>query len=167
LRRMVLSGESSVHRLNWPGRITSMCVEDIAHVIVEVSRRKPTGDQPALYIAVGENLTVADIARAYHQAYELEYDPIHIPGLFWKMIEVATAPKRVWEKILPHALYNKIWQINILVTQAYWNESGKMRDILGAYRLTTFKEFCSKLVQQERDSKLHEILRRDSGVHPT
>jgi dolichol-phosphate mannosyltransferase len=166
IRKMVLDGESVLHRMNWPGRVSSMYVEDMAHLISEVSKHKPAGG-PALYIPSVEALTVTDISRAYHEAYEIEYDPIHIPKFVWKLLEWTTGRKRLWEKIFPHFIYNKIWQANILVSQGYWNESQAMGKVLGDYRLTTFREFCLKLVQQERERNLHEILRRDHSIHPS
>ena len=56
----------------------------------------------------------------------------------------------MWERILPHTFYNKIWQMNIIIGQAYWNESKKLRVILGGRRLTAFKEFCFQSADKER-----------------
>jgi dolichol-phosphate mannosyltransferase len=166
VKKMVTGGETTLHRMNWPGRVSSMYVEDMAHFIAEVARHKPAGG-PELYIPSVEALTISDMSRAFYEAYELEYDPIHVPGFVWKTLEFVTGRKRFWETVLPHVLYNKVWQANILVSQGYWNESEKMQNILGKYRTTTFKEFCMKLAQQEREYKLHEILRRDHSVHPS
>jgi dolichol-phosphate mannosyltransferase len=166
LKELMLE-ESSLVRLNWPGRISSMYVEDIAYFIAQVSRHKPAGQDPALYMPCTEAPTVAQMCQAYHEAYGIAYEPIRLPRFVWKIFEVISGEKRVWEKILPGVLFNRVWQLNILVGQAYWNESQTMDKILTLRRLTTFKEFCHQLSQQDKERSLHEILRRDHVVHPS
>jgi len=55
----------------------------------------------------------------------------------------------LWEKILPHKIYNAVWQSNILVGQGYWNESVKMTKVVGSRHLTSFEEFSRLVAAQD------------------
>ncbi len=165
LKQKVREQESLFPRLNWPGRISCMHVDDMAFFLAEAAKQNPSG-KTALYIPSTEAITLAQMSRAYHKAYNIDYDPIHIPVFVWGLFEFVTGRKRLWEKVLPHGLYNKVWQAHMLIGQGFWNESEIMSRIVGDRHLTTFDEFCLNLAGKEREHQLHEILRRDEAVHP-
>lgn len=149
LRRLVLE-RSWLARLDWPGRISSMFVEDMAWFIREVAQYRPADGKRELYIPSVQSPTVAQMCEAYAKAYGLEYRPIRLPVFIWRFLEWLTGRKRLWEKILPHKIYNTVWQSNILVGQGYWNESIKMARIVGSRHLTSFEEFSFLVAAQDR-----------------
>lgn len=140
LRKLVLSG-SWLARLNWPGRVSCMYVEDMAWFICEVSKRPAARGCTQLYIPSVEAPTVGQMCASFAKAFGREYRPIRCPGFVWRILEWVTGRKRFWEAILPHKFYNTIWQANILVGQGYWNESVKLSGIARSRRLTTFDDF--------------------------
>lgn len=152
LRHLVLK-KSILARFNWPGRISCMYVEDMAWFIQEVSKNPPAQGTHELYIPSVEAPTVAQMAEAYARAFGMDYRPIKVPGFLWKCLEWITGLKRFWEKILPHKLYNTVWQANILVGQGYWNESVKLAKIAGNRRLTGFAEFARMVAAQSTKEK--------------
>ena len=147
LKRLVLN-RSPLTRLNWPGKISSMHVDDMAYVIEQVSRSKPPPGEHRLYIPSTDAYTVQQLCEAYYRAAGLPYDAIGCPASFWKAVEWVTGHKRFWEFILPHRLYNKVWQANILVSQGYWNKSETLKSLLGSRRLKTFEEHCAECAQE-------------------
>ncbi|MBI5630409.1 MAG: NAD(P)-dependent oxidoreductase [Elusimicrobia bacterium] len=147
LRRLVLKG-SPLTRLNWPGRVSGMHVEDMAYFISQVAALRPPAGEHELYIPSAEALTISQMCAAFHQAHGLPYKVIRLPKIFWKAAALATRPRPLIEKAFPHKLYNKLWQANILVEQGYWNESLKLKRILGDHKTTSFEDFCRKAARE-------------------
>jgi nucleoside-diphosphate-sugar epimerase len=152
LRQLVLN-KSILARFNWPGRISCMYVDDMAWFIQEVSKNPPASGTHELYIPSVEAPTVAQMAEAYALAFGMEYRPIKLPAFLWKGLEWITGFKRFWEKVLPHKLYNTVWQANILVGQGYWNESVKLDKIVRNRHLTGFAEFARMVAAQSTKEK--------------
>ncbi|MBL8012255.1 MAG: NAD-dependent epimerase/dehydratase family protein [Candidatus Omnitrophica bacterium] len=141
LRRLVLNN-SWLARLDWPGRISSMYVEDVSWFIHRVSQCPPPSGRHELYIPSAEALTVGQMCASYATALGQDYQTLKVPALVWQMMGWILRRHHVWEKILPHKFYNMIWQANILVSQGYWNESVKLEQLAGDRNLTRFEEFC-------------------------
>lgn len=152
LCRMVLN-KSLLTRFNWPGRISGIYVEDMAWFIDEVSKNPPAQGKHELYIPSVEAPTVEQMCAAYARAFGMENRPIKLPAFLWKCLEWITGRKRFWERILPHKLYNTVWQANILVGQGYWNESVKLARIARGRRLTGFEEFARMVAAQSKKEK--------------
>src|SRR5471032_901764 len=67
LSRLV-ARDSILARLNFPGKLSLISVEDIAQVILTVSKRPPPPGATELYIPVVEIATISDLLRWYYQA---------------------------------------------------------------------------------------------------
>lgn len=142
LRRLV-SRRSLLTRINWPGRVSSMYVEDMAYFISLVAASTP-GKEGELYIPSVEPLTISDMCAAFYKAAGQPYEPVRLPNIFWRTLALLTRPNRLLELVLPHEIYNKLWQANILVEQGYWNESLKLKKTLRDYKTTSFESFCKQ-----------------------
>lgn len=156
LRRLVLS-KSLLARLDWPGRISSIYVDDMAWFIQEVSQRRPVSGRHELYIPSVEALTVPQMCAAYALAFGVDYRPVKMPVFVWRMLEWIMGFQQVWEKILPHKIYNTVWQVNILVRQGYWNESIKLAQLAKNRRLTHFDEFSKMAAAEHAGKEKHEL----------
>lgn len=149
LKKMVLK-RSLLCRLNWPGRISSIYVEDMAWFLREVAEYKPGVGQYELYIPSVEAPSVTEMCASFARAFGLDYQPIRFPVFFWKILEWITGRKRLWERIFPHKIYNMIWQANILVGQGYWNESVRLSRFTQARRFTKFDEFTRMIADSAK-----------------
>lgn len=148
LKKLVLS-RSWLCRLNWPGRVSSIFVDDMAWFLRELMDHRPGNGQSELYIPSIQALSIGQMCEAYAKAYGIPHRVLELPGWIWAVLEWMTGRKRLWEKILPHKIYNTVWQANILVGQGYWNESVKVPAIFGTRQLTRFEEFCRRVAQKD------------------
>ena len=135
-------------RLNWPGKISVIFVEDMARFLVRVSDQPPVSGQCELYVPSAEALTVEDMSQIIHQAYGLPYKGTRLPAFVWKVISYLAVNKQWFEKILPHKLYNKFWQLCILVNNEFWCRSSKIDRILPAGERTGFQQYYSQLTEK-------------------
>ena len=141
-KKMVLKG-SILTRINWPGKMSLINVDDMASFLIQVSQRKPNSGNYEIYIPSIEVLTLAEMSKIVHEAYGLKYKSINFPSWFWNFCSFFAKRKYIFE-ILPHKLYNKFWQACILVNNEYWNNSKKINKFFTARKPTKFKDYYGK-----------------------
>ena len=146
-RKMVLEG-SLITRLNWPGKMSLINVDDLADFFILVSARnsKPGGYE--IYIPSIEVLTIAGISKIIHEAYGLKYKPINLPTWFWKICSFFARRKKFFEPILPHRIYITFWEACVLTNNEYWHESNKnIYKIFPNFKPIRFKEYYNKITK--------------------
>lgn len=133
--------KSFLSRLNWPGRISVILVEDMARFLIGIAQQPPAGGQRALYVPSVESLTLAQMSESIHKAYGLPYRGIRIPSVLWMMIASVAKNKKYIEKLLPHKMYNRFWQLFILVNDEFWCASHMPARIFADHRPTRFEDY--------------------------
>ena len=140
----MVENESLISRLDWPGKISLICVEDLARFLIKISHRPPIKGASRLYIPAVESLSFAEMCRIVYDASGKTNKKITLPKFFWRTISLLARNKAFFEKILPHRLYAKLWQSCIVVNNEFWNESLSLTEILNNPRPVRYKEFCQK-----------------------
>ncbi|MDP3765320.1 MAG: NAD(P)-dependent oxidoreductase [Nanoarchaeota archaeon] len=146
-KKMVLKG-SMLTRLNWPGKMSLINVDDMANLLIQVSRLKPKPGNYEIYIPSIEVLTLADMSKIIHGAYGLKYKSINLPSWFWNFCCFLAKRKYIVEAMLPHKQYNKFWQACILVNNEYWNTSKKINKFFTTRKPTKFRDYYRKIANR-------------------
>ena len=140
----MVGNENLLSRLDWPGKISVIYVEDLARFLIKVSHRLPIKGVSKLYIPAVESLTFLEMCRIVCDCSGKINKKITLPKFFWRAISFLARKKAFFEKILSHRLYNRFWQACIVVNNEFWNESLSLTEILNNPRPVSYKEFCQK-----------------------
>ena len=105
-------------RLNWPGRIGLINVNDIANYITNISQ-KPHKNLQIIPIAA-QNLTLSDIFKVLTEAQGKEYKQIKIPDFVWNLAKFLSTYLKYFESIIPAPIYNYFWRASIVVSSPLW-----------------------------------------------
>jgi hypothetical protein len=132
---------SWLSRLNWPGRVGIIHVRDMALFIYNVSLYKPNPKSNELYIPAVEAPTLQDMFKIIYEALNKDYKSIIIPEFIWQVISFAARNKRVFEVLLPHKLYNRMWQGFLVVNSEFYNLGLRIKEVLGEKSPKLFKEY--------------------------
>lgn len=109
LRQLVDNG-SIFSRLDWPGRVGLVYVEDAAKFILGAAK------MPSQTISIAsENLTLAEIFEKIYVSKGKEYKKIKVPNLVWEMAKKLRPYLKYFEPILPIKLFNYFWRASIVV----------------------------------------------------
>ena len=138
---------SFVSKLNWPGKIGLIYVEDMAQYLVLVSQRKISGQ--TIYLPAVESLSCSEMSTVIHQAYNLTYAPARLPNWVWNMGRFFARRKNVFERILPHKIYNKFWQFCLIVNGEYWYAPRKNAQYFPDWRPRSFKQYYSNKIKKD------------------
>jgi len=139
LKKQILNN-SIIARLNWPGLIGLIHIDDVAYVLLELAKRKPTPGKPEIYIPYAENLSLSNISRLMYKEMRLPYRQINLPVSFWKFCSSLRKYTPLFEKITPLTIYNPLWRWGLIVDNVLWCESRKLFKVLPKWEPKKFKE---------------------------
>lgn len=145
LSRMV-ARDALVARLNYPGKLSFISVDDIARILVLLSNRKWPSRSCELFIPVCEVMTIAELIHCYYKAHGIEYRPIRLPVFFWKFCDLVAKFFYRIEPVLPHAVNNRIWQLGLVVGNGFHNESGKIIRTFPELKLKRFLDVVGEMI---------------------
>lgn len=112
---------SILSRFDYPGRISVGYVDDVADALVHMSQTPPPAGKPELHIFAPESPSVAEMSEAIHKNLGVEYRPIRFPAFFWAFCRLFSRVFYALEPVVPHYLYNRIWQLTLLMNNGYDN----------------------------------------------
>lgn len=146
ISRMV-SRDSVIARINYPGALSLINVDDIAKILVLLSRRQVPSGTSELFIPVAEVMTISELIHCYYQAFAINYRPIRLPSAFWWFSDLVANFFYHVETVLPHAVNNRIWQFGLLVGSGFHNESEKIYRTIPGLKLKQFKDVVGELIR--------------------
>lgn len=141
----MVARDALVARLNYPGKLSFISVDDIARILVMLSSRQWAYRSCELYIPVCEVMTIAELIHIYYEAKEIEYRPIRLPPFFWKLCDLVAKSFYRIEYLLPHAVNNRIWQLGLVVGNGFHNDSRKIFRSLPELKLKRFKDAVGEI----------------------
>lgn len=109
----LLARQQPLARLDWPGRLALMAVEDAAELLRRSASSSETAGQRYL-ASSNENPAVWEIAQAIAEAKAVPYDPIRTPGLVKAMLGRLTG-RPCQLPGLPHRLQVTAWRTQLLL----------------------------------------------------
>jgi len=152
---------SFITRINWPGRVAMIYVEDIADVFIKVSQRS----DPRKYyevIPVVEALNLPEMCAMVYAALGTQPPGVfHVPHWFWKLLGGLAARKSYFEAVLPHSAYNRLWQLFVLSNNEFFNQSRVLDELLPRYPFVRFSNFALKrYAREEKTSDMSREVKR-------
>ena len=141
--------KSILMRLNWPGKISIIHVNDMADFILNVGKKALPNFQGELYIPSVEELTLEEMSMIVHKATGLVYNPIRLPKIFWSFCSFFAKNKNKIEYLLPHRIYDRFWQACLLVNNEFWNVSYKVFNVIDKSNAYTYKKYYSLKAKED------------------
>ena len=142
----MVARDALVARLNYPGKLSFINVDDIARILVMLSGRQWASRSCELYIPVCEVMTIAELIHSYYEARGIDYRPIRLPPLFWKLCDLVAKSFYRIEPVLPHAVNNRIWQLGLVVGRGFHNDSKKILRTFPELKLKRFRDVVGEMI---------------------
>ncbi len=116
--RKLVDTNSPFSRLNWPGKVALINVEDAAKFILNSSMRAP--QKPKIISIAVQNLTLAEIFEKITVGKGKVYSQIKVPNSVWNFAKFLRPYMKFFEPILPANIYNYFWRASIVVDSPLW-----------------------------------------------
>ncbi|GEM_PF-609717 len=124
-----LAGRGSLlSRMDYPGRITMMHVEDVADVLTRLAERNVPAGISETFLAYAEALSIHEMSAAIYAALGLPFRPIKLPRWFWSITQWASPLIYALESYVHRRIYNPLWQLTLLVNNGYHVVSSRLRE---------------------------------------
>ncbi len=135
---------SLLTRINWPGKVSMIYVDDIAELFVRLAQR-PDPESYLELIPSVENYSLYEMCQLTYAAMQVPQPlPLYLPKWFWRLCRQAALRKGILERALPHRLYTRFWQLFVLCNHEFWNESLLLSQFSQGLRFKTFHEFTQE-----------------------
>ena len=109
---------SPFSRLNWPGKVGLINVEDAAKFILKSSLVTP--QKPKIIPIATQNLILAKIFEKITTGKGKKYKQIKVPDFVWNFAKILRPYLKCFEHILPINIYNYFWRASIIVDSPLW-----------------------------------------------
>jgi UDP-glucose 4-epimerase len=116
--RKLVETNSLFSRLNWPGKVGLINVDDAAKFILKSSKSVP--QKPKIISIAAENLTLAEIFEKITIEKGKNYNQIKVPDFIWNSAKILRPHMKYFEPILPANIYNYFWRASIVVDSPLW-----------------------------------------------
>lgn len=116
--KSLVNKNSLISRLNWPGKVGLINVEDAAKFILKSSEMTPK--KPKITFIAAENLTLAEIFEKITTGKGKVYNQIKIPDFVWNLAKILRPYMKYFEFILTANIYNYFWRASIVVDSPLW-----------------------------------------------
>ena len=117
LRKMV-DLNSLFSRLNWPGKVGLINVDDAAEFILKTVSSVP--QKTKIISIAAQNLTLAEIFEKITREKGKNYKQIKVPGFVWSLAKILRPYMKYFEPILSANIYNYFWRASIVVDSPLW-----------------------------------------------
>jgi len=142
----MISKNSIITRLNWPGKSALIHVDDFVNVILKVSSFSPLPGNPKKYLMYAENLTIEDISKIIHKLRKIEYKQVKIPKNLWNLMKIARPLIFQLEFLLPPKIYNWLWRGTIIVDNSVYAKTSKLSSKLKNWKPKMLAEVANTFI---------------------
>lgn len=116
--RKLVDTDSLFSRLDWPGKIGLISVDDATRFIVNSSLKAP--QKPRVISIAVQNLTLAAIFQNITTQKGKIYRQIKVPEFVWNLSRILRPYMKYFEPVLPTTIYNYFWRASIVVDSPLW-----------------------------------------------
>jgi nucleoside-diphosphate-sugar epimerase len=116
--KTLVNKNSLISRLNWPGKVGLINVDDAAKFILNSSLTAP--QKPKIVSIATQNLTLAEIFEKITDGKGKVYNQVKIPNFIWGLAGFLRPYLKYFEFILPANIYNYFWRASIVVDSPLW-----------------------------------------------
>lgn len=138
--------DSLLARINYPGQMTSMHVDDVADILVKLSQLPEDAGNPKTFLAEAETLSIHEMCAGIYHALKKPFRPIVLPSWFWWIAQKISLLIYAAEPVLPHGIYNKLWQLTLLVNNGYNNVSIRLKQTFPEKAFKRFQDTAQDLL---------------------
>lgn len=139
--KKLIPKKSFITRLNWPGLTSLVYVGDVANLLAAAIEFKPARN---LYIVYSESMSLAEMSRLMHKKMGLQYKPIKLPIVFWRICQFFSQRFFILE-FLPGKLYNFFWRSNLIINNTLYCRSNRLRKDLPDWQTTKFRSHLEEV----------------------
>ncbi|MGD2090155.1 MAG: NAD(P)-dependent oxidoreductase [Candidatus Aminicenantes bacterium] len=115
-------------KLNWPGRMSVVYLEDVVQVLVSLGT-KQAGVNTLYHMSSGEDPVFDDLINRIADVLEIKRRRMALPRFLWKLIRFV-----VWlpglMSVLPFGLRNSLWRLSLIITDGLVANSSKINTVL-------------------------------------
>lgn len=111
--RKLINQGSIFSKLDWPGKVALIYVDDAAKFVLKSSGVAPKA--PKIISIATENLTMAEIFEKICIGKGKIYKQIKVPVFVWNLARFLSPYLKYFEPILPITLFNYFWRASIIV----------------------------------------------------
>lgn len=112
--RNYIEKKSILARINWPGRLGLVHVDDVVMMIIDSIKHPPKKSKVKIEIVSSENITLSKISQGMYQALGKKYRPVILPDSIWKILKNVKYFLALSEIVLPSSLFNLIWRFSLI-----------------------------------------------------
>lgn len=145
MKKMVLK-KSLAARLNWPGLTGLIHVSDVSSAILKMSKKLPSLGKPQIIILNTEQMTLADISQSIYQTLGIEYKPIKLPQIFWRIFSRLRPLIYFSEWFLPSKIYNELWRATLIADNVIYCRNNKFLKTLPEMKLRTLESSIKDII---------------------
>jgi UDP-glucose 4-epimerase len=115
-------------RLNWPGRMSVVYVDDVVRVLISLGTKE--AEVNTLYhISSGEDPVFDDLINCITDVLEIKRRRMAFPRFLWTLIRFV-----VWlpglMSVLPFGLRNSLWRLSLIIIDGLVANSSKINNVL-------------------------------------
>ncbi len=114
----LVKSNSLFSKLNWPGKIGLIYVDDAAAFILKTASTFPI--KPKIISIAAENLTLAQIFEKLKIANGKKYRQVKLRVFIWNFAKSLRPFMKYFEPIVPAIFYNYLWRASIVVDSPLW-----------------------------------------------
>jgi nucleoside-diphosphate-sugar epimerase len=111
-------------RINWPGRTSIIHVDDVAEVMIELSRRADAAGE--IYCIASESPTVAELSGRIAGVIKRARAPIAIPAPALGLLR-SIVWNRTVDRFVPRPARLVFWRLSLIVSDGFWFDTTKFR----------------------------------------
>ncbi len=112
----LVNKNSLFSRLDWPGKVALINVNDAAKFILNSANKNPS-----IVSVASEYLSLAEIFEKITLKEGKKYKQIKVPTFIWKIGQFLRPFLKYFEFILPIDIYNYFWRASIVIDSPLWH----------------------------------------------
>ena len=140
--------DSILARFNYPGKMAVVYVEDLAECLAGLAERPFRSGATDILIPSVESLSVEEFATSIYRHIGKTKRSILLPAFLWRLFSNIARLIYFSEPLIPHILYNKLWQLSILVNSNYDNRSIRINELFPKKKFMMFSDAVAEMVAE-------------------
>ncbi len=137
--------EGLVARLDYPGKISLIYVEDIIEILMRLARQPMAAGESRITMPVAEVLTLSEMIAASFHRHGKRYRPICMPRVFWRLCNQVAYQLFRLEPALPHWVCNRLWQLGLTVTNMFYLDAASSMAQYPDLKLRRFRDSLNEV----------------------
>lgn len=118
LARLVRGGHV-VARLDFPGKLSLLHVDDMAEILCREGRGEARPGEVGWLLPAAEVLTIGELLALCHRRFGRPWRPVVLPRRWWGLCDHVGRALLAASPLLPQIVANRLWQLWLTVADAF------------------------------------------------